>query len=174
MEESIIERKLYGAVQEAVNNKVGLTVSDSLDGGWTRMGADCVVKTATPASWGVGQPSVVSLDGAGKVALFYAGYYGTRMLTLDFGTSAAAACSLREHVGDEGTFVSTVGIGMSSSLGLRPTFVMPRYVFPSRRESVPYTPCGGNSLFGAVPRFAVGMPCFLPAAFPWTTSPIIR
>ena len=95
-----------------VNNKVGLAVSDSLDDGWVRMGANCVV-TDNPEEdwWGVGQPSVVSIDGAGKVALFYAGDYGTRMMTLDFGTSAAAASSLREHVGGEGTFVSTVGIG---------------------------------------------------------------
>lgn len=96
---------------KCVNNKVGLAVSDSLDGGWTRMGADCVVKTATPASWGVGQPSVVSLDGAGKVALFYSGDYGTRMLALDFGSADATASSLREHFGDEGTFVSTAGVG---------------------------------------------------------------
>jgi hypothetical protein len=75
------------------------------------MGGDCVVKTEHTDWWGVGQPSVVSIDGAGKVALFYAGDYGTRMMTLDFGTSAAAASSLREHVGGEGTFVSTVGIG---------------------------------------------------------------
>ncbi len=96
---------------KCVNNKVGLAVSDSLDGGWTRMGADCVVKTATPASWGVGQPSVVSLDGAGKVALFYSGDYGTRMLLLDFSSADATASSLREHFGDEGTFVSTAGVG---------------------------------------------------------------
>ena len=96
---------------KCINNKIGLAVSDSLDGGWTRMGANCVVKTATPELWGVGQPSVVSLDGAGKVALFYAGDYGTRMLALDFGSEAAAASSLREHAGDEGAFVSTAGIG---------------------------------------------------------------
>lgn len=96
---------------KCVNNKVGFAVSDSLDGGWTRMGADCVVKTATPASWGVGQPSVVSLDGAGKVALFYSGDYGTRMLVLDFGSEGATTSSLCEHIGDEGAFVSTTGIG---------------------------------------------------------------
>ena len=95
---------------KCINNKVGLAVSDSLSSGWIRMGTDCVVKTGMPTQWGVGQPSVVSLDGAGKVALFYAGDYGTRMLMLDFGDADAATSSLRAHTGDEGTFVSTIGI----------------------------------------------------------------
>ena len=95
---------------KCINNKVGLAVSDSLSGGWTRMGSDCVVATGTPSQWGVGQPSIVSLDGAGKVALFYAGDYGTRMLELDFGDAEAASASLRVHIGDEGTAVSRKGV----------------------------------------------------------------
>ena len=95
---------------KCINNKVGLAVSDSLSEGWVRMGSDCVVATGMPSQWGVGQPSVVSLDGAGKVALFYAGDYGTRMLVLDFGDSAAATASLRVHTGNEGAAVSTKGI----------------------------------------------------------------
>ena len=95
---------------KCINNKVGLAVSDSLVGGWVRMGSNCVVKTGTPANWGVGQPSIVSVDGAGRVALFYAGDYGTRVLMLDFSDAAAASSSLRVHTGGEGTFVSTKGI----------------------------------------------------------------
>lgn len=96
---------------KCVNNKVGFAVSDRLETGWTRMGTAPVVVTATPEKWGVGQPSVVSLDGAGKIALFYAGDYGTRMLTLDFSSSEATAASLRTHTGDEGAAVSKAGIG---------------------------------------------------------------
>lgn len=96
---------------KCVNNKVGLAVSDSLDDGWVRMGADCVVKTEHTDWWGVGQPSLVSLDNAGKVALFYAGDYETRMLALDFTDAAKTTASLTQKVGGEGTFVSTVGIG---------------------------------------------------------------
>ena len=82
-----------------INNKVGFAVSDSLSSGWIRMGSDCVVATETPANWGVGQPSIVNLDGAGKIALFYAGDYETRVLVLDFGNAEATAASLRVHVG---------------------------------------------------------------------------
>ena len=96
---------------KCINNKVGFAVSDSLSEGWVRMGSDCVVATGTPSQWGVGQPSVVSLDGAGKMALFYAGDYGTRVLSLDFGDAEASAASLRVHTGSEGTAVSTKGIG---------------------------------------------------------------
>ena len=95
---------------KCINNKVGFAVSDSLSEGWVRMGSDCVVATGTPSQWGVGQPSVVSLDGVGKVALFYAGDYGTRVLSLDFGDAEAAAASLRVHTGSEGAAVSTTGI----------------------------------------------------------------
>ncbi len=95
---------------KCINNKVGFAVSDSLAGGWVRMGANCAVKTEHANSWGVGQPSLVSLDGAGKVALFYAGDYGTRMLELDFSNADATAASLAVRNGGAGTFVSTDGI----------------------------------------------------------------
>lgn len=101
-----------------VNNKVGLAVSDSLVSGWTRMGADSVVITGTPAKWGVGQPSIVGLDGAGRVALFYAGDYGTRCLTLDFSDAASTAASLVTKTGDQGTAVSTSGIADLKGLRL--------------------------------------------------------
>ena len=94
----------------SINNKVGLAVSDSLSEGWVRMGSNCVVETGTPQEWGVGQPSIVSLDDAGKVALFYAGDYGTRVLLLDFGNADATSASLRVHIGNEGVAVSRNGV----------------------------------------------------------------
>ena len=94
----------------AQNNKVGLAVSDSLDSGWVRMGTDAVVVTDKSGTWGVGQPSLVSLDNAGKVALFYAGDYGTRMLALDFTDAAKTTASLTQKVGSEGSPVSTDGV----------------------------------------------------------------
>ena len=93
-----------------INNKVGFAVSDSLTEGWVRMGANCVVETEHADWWGVGQPSIVSLDGAGKVALFYAGDYGTRMLELDFSNAEATTASLAVRKGGVGTFVSTDGV----------------------------------------------------------------
>ena len=93
-----------------INNKVGLAVSDSLDSGWVRMGTDAVVVTDMSGTWGVGQPSLVSLDKAGKVALFYAGDYGTCMLALDFTDAAKTTASLTQKVGSEGAPVSTDGV----------------------------------------------------------------
>ncbi len=93
-----------------INNKVGLAVSDSLDSGWVRMGTDAVVVTEHTDWWGVGQPSLVSLDNAGKVALFYAGDYETRMLALDFTDAAKTTASLTQKVGSEGSPVSTDGV----------------------------------------------------------------
>ena len=93
-----------------INNKVGLAVSDSLDSGWVRMGTDAVVVTDMSGTWGVGQPSLVSLDKAGKVALFYAGDYGTRMLALDFTDAAKTTASLTQKVGSEGSPVSKDGV----------------------------------------------------------------
>lgn len=94
----------------SINNKVGLAVSDSLSGGWVRMGAAPVVETEHPDWWGVGQPSLVSLDGAGRVALFYAGDYETRMLELDFSGAAATTASLATRKGGDGTFVGKTGV----------------------------------------------------------------
>lgn len=96
---------------KCVNNKVGLAVSDALDRGWVRMGASCVVESPTPGKWGVGQPSLVSLDGAGKVALFYAGDGGTRVRTLNFSTPETAASSLVVRTSADDLAVSTAGIG---------------------------------------------------------------
>lgn len=101
------------------NNKVGFAVSDSLDAGWIRMGTDAVVVTEKVQTWGVGQPSVISLDGAGKVGLFYCGDYGTRFKALDFTDATTTSASLVQIKGDEGTFVSRVNI--SDLKGLKTT-----------------------------------------------------
>ena len=57
-------------------NKVGLAVSNSPDGEFIRVGETPVVDFAkdpssTAFQWGVGQPSLVSIDKAGKVWMFY-------------------------------------------------------------------------------------------------------
>ena len=95
---------------KCINNKVGLAVSDSLTGGWVRMGANPVVITEHTDWWGVGQPSLLSVDGAGKVALFYAGDYETRMLNLDFTDAAATTASLATKVGDQGILLGKTGV----------------------------------------------------------------
>ena len=66
-------------------NKVGLAVSNSPEGPFIRVGTEPVVDFTKDSSsdvfqWGVGQPSVVSIDKAGKVWLFYTrgDLYGTR------------------------------------------------------------------------------------------------
>ena len=57
-------------------NKVGLAVSNSPDGEFIRVGETPIVdftkdSSSTVFQWGVGQPSIVSIDKAGKVWLFY-------------------------------------------------------------------------------------------------------
>ena len=95
---------------KCINNKVGLAVSDSLTGGWVRMGANPVVITEHTDWWGVGQPSLLSVDGAGKVALFYAGDYETRLLNLDFTDAAATATSLATKTGGQGILLGKTGV----------------------------------------------------------------
>lgn len=57
-------------------NKVGLAVANSPEGPFIRVGTEPLVdftkdSTSSVFQWGVGQPSLVSIDKAGKVWLFY-------------------------------------------------------------------------------------------------------
>lgn len=60
------------------NNKIGLAVSNSLNSGWTKVDAvnpfiDFVYDNAHSDTfqWGVGQPSIINLDGNGKILVCY-------------------------------------------------------------------------------------------------------
>ncbi|MGH3502649.1 MAG: hypothetical protein ACRDQA_17420, partial [Nocardioidaceae bacterium] len=69
-------------VNASANNQVGVAFSNSLYGGWVRY-PDPIVSYPNTGAWGVGQPSAVSLDRAGRVLLFYThgasdGTYGAR------------------------------------------------------------------------------------------------
>lgn len=58
-------------------NKIGLAVSNSLGGGWTKIAANPIISIpydynhSDAFQWGVGQPSIISVDGAGTVLICY-------------------------------------------------------------------------------------------------------
>lgn len=52
-------------------NQLGLAVAKRLSGPWKKWHANPLVTAKQDGFWGVGQPSAVSLDGKGKVLLFY-------------------------------------------------------------------------------------------------------
>ena len=119
---------------KCINNKVGLAVSDSLTSGWVRMGTDPVVITEHTDWWGVGQPSLLSVDGAGKVALFYAGDYETRLLNLDFTDAAATAASLATKVGDQGIMLGKTGVMDLMGTTLRMTITNADFAYDAARK----------------------------------------
>ena len=119
---------------KCINNKVGLAVSDSLTSGWVRMGTDPVVITEHTDWWGVGQPSLLSVDGAGKVALFYAGDYETRLLNLDFTDAAATAASLATKVGDQGVWLGKTGVMDLMGTTLRMTITNADFAYDAARK----------------------------------------
>ena len=119
---------------KCINNKVGLAVSDSLTSGWVRMGTDPVVITEHTDWWGVGQPSLLSVDGAGKVALFYAGDYETRMLNLDFTDATATAASLATKVGDQGVWLGKTGVMDLMGTTLRMTITNADFAYDAARK----------------------------------------
>ncbi|GHV02463.1 hypothetical protein FACS1894211_13900 [Clostridia bacterium] len=54
-----------------INNKVGLAVSNELLSGWVKVENPFVVYSGDPERWGVGRSTLVSVDKAGVVLLFY-------------------------------------------------------------------------------------------------------
>ncbi len=65
-------------------NEIGLAVSNSLSGGWIKIDANPIIEHGysdihkDDFQWGVGQPSLISVDYLGKVLLFYTcGTYDT-------------------------------------------------------------------------------------------------
>ena len=119
---------------KCINNKVGLAVSDSLTGGWVRMGANPVVITEHTDWWGVGQPSLLSVDGAGKVALFYAGDYETRLLNLDFTDAAATATSLATKTGGQGILLGKTGVMDLVGTSLKMTITNADFAYDDARR----------------------------------------
>ena len=55
-----------------INNKVGLALSNDPMSGWISTGEPFIVYDGDESHWGVGQPSLVSVDKQGTVLLFYA------------------------------------------------------------------------------------------------------
>lgn len=62
-----------GTDRDNTNNQIGVAFAASLDGAWVRYPHPLVsVPAGAEATWGVGQPSAVTLDpGSGEVLLFY-------------------------------------------------------------------------------------------------------
>jgi hypothetical protein len=61
---------LGNPVDASADNQIGVAFSNDPAGDWTRYPTP-IVTHAADGSWGVGQPSAVSLDGGGRVLLFF-------------------------------------------------------------------------------------------------------
>lgn len=53
------------------HNQVGIALADSPEGPWTKWSANPLITFTGTSNWGVGQPSATSVDGAGRLLLFY-------------------------------------------------------------------------------------------------------
>lgn len=63
------------------HNQIGVAFADSMNGPWTKWEANPIIEFGFANYWGKGQPSAISLDGKGKLMLFYScgDLEGTRM-----------------------------------------------------------------------------------------------
>ena len=70
------------------HNQIGVAFAKDWDGPWVKYDKNPIIRALSTADWGVGQPNAVSLDGQGRIILFYTrgDYAGTRMFVqeLDF------------------------------------------------------------------------------------------
>jgi hypothetical protein len=53
------------------NNQVGVAFANNLAGPWTKYPYPLIFNTTGTSSWGVGQPSVTSVNGSGDALIFY-------------------------------------------------------------------------------------------------------
>lgn len=53
------------------HNQIGVAFSDSLNGPWVKWSGNPLVTFSPTDQWGVGQPSATSIDGQGRMLLFY-------------------------------------------------------------------------------------------------------
>lgn len=53
------------------HNQLGLALANYPEGPWVKIDANPLITSTSTLAWGVGQPSVTSIDGEGKVLLFY-------------------------------------------------------------------------------------------------------
>lgn len=57
-------------VDASLNNQIGVAFTNEIDGEWIRY-PEPIVAHIPSGTWGVGQPSVVSIDGKGRVLVFF-------------------------------------------------------------------------------------------------------
>jgi hypothetical protein len=67
------------------HNQIGVAFSDSLYGPWVKWSGNPLITFTSTSQWGVGQPSATSVDGKGRMLLFYSrgDSAGTRMVRRD-------------------------------------------------------------------------------------------
>jgi len=63
----------------SLNNQAGVAFANNLAGPWTKYPYPLIFNTFGTTTWGVGQPSVTSVNGAGDILIFYT--QGTASLT---------------------------------------------------------------------------------------------
>lgn len=81
------------------HNQIGIAFSDSLDGPWIKWSGNPLISYPRDKWWGVGQPSVVSLDEKGQILLFYTrgDGNGTRMVWRKIDLSNMSSLSISEE-----------------------------------------------------------------------------
>lgn len=78
------------------HNQIGIALADSPEGPWVKWGGNPLVTFSGTTYWGVGQPSATSVDGAGRLLLFYSkgDATGTRICRRDINISNLSSPSL--------------------------------------------------------------------------------
>lgn len=105
-------------------NQIGLAVSNCLSSGWVKVGSSPIIEKNYDSSqsafqWGVGQPSLINLDGSGHVLLFYTeGTYDltcTKVQEWDFSNLDAPILLSYNNVSNAGTndFISNADFALS-------------------------------------------------------------
>lgn len=111
------------------HNQIGVAFADSIGGPWEKWAGNPLVISSSLENWGVGQPSAVSLDKAGKFLLFYSGVDSTTTLAVreidlsDMGTPQigpavnVASRGLTEADGGGTNFFHNVGVALDEKTG---------------------------------------------------------
>lgn len=78
------------------HNQIGIALADSPEGPWVKWGGNPLVSFSGTTYWGVGQPSATSVDGLGRLLLFYSrgDAAGARICRRDINISNLSAPSL--------------------------------------------------------------------------------
>jgi hypothetical protein len=142
-------------------NQIGMAFASAIDGTWTKIGASPIISYSAPGQcslsgdWGVGQPSVTSIDGAGKFLVFYTVGTG-EAATVAGNTTVQAGCYAYVSEVDYNSSSNTAAIAWTGAL---PTAGLPSTSCGLHNYDVMYDPTTDSF-------YAVGQDAATPPYYP--------